>query len=532
MKWVCMLLLLSVMVAADFTSSDVLLINSENWQDVYSGILAARLSGKEVFFVRGPDSVNSLFDRLPEKEILLLQSDEPVYPGLESLIRTNGFTYDTFPEDDMNANLFEELEIQDAIVIDGAYGYDAMSVAPYALQNEAYVVFEDEVPQDANIIMTYGFVDDIDAPVRIDNGNRFDNNMEIIDRFIANKPTKSVKISNGEFIEKSLFNKEFPLLFIGKSNVPSSVENYLLESDFTIATLVGNDLAPLAKNLKDRLKNQGKTLTVIALIGKSGSGGSNSIQSLDTFSIPAYDARLGISSIRYNQLSQQLEVTYQNENDLRVYFLPTITLNIGDEKETLSSNLQFLDGDHSKTISYPVEITDESVSGRISVLFGRANNSLERRLDYPFDSLPMVEVLDSSNISIEKAVYDRLNKAFKIKVKNRGSVQAYVDIELIDVIVDGEETILTPRQTKSLSAGASGEVIVRADLSSVDLGENTQVNVKAYYGQQEGILFKTTTVRLPLEITMNPGFYAAAVVVVVIIIVFLSLRKKRRRIEN
>ncbi|MFO7711230.1 MAG: hypothetical protein R6V53_05690 [Candidatus Woesearchaeota archaeon] len=532
MRWVILVLLVSAFAAADFSESETILVNSENWQDVYSATLAAELTGKEPFFVTSPDTVSNLVDKLPEN-ILLIQSDDPVYQGLESLLRSKGIQYDTYSRYNINTELFHELETQDAIVIDGAYGYDAISVAPYALLNDAYVLFEDDVPGDANIIMTYGFVDGFEAPIKINKGNRFDNNLEIVDLFLEKKPTNSLKITNGEFIEKSLFTPDYPALFMGKTNVPANVEEYLAESDFNIATLVGNDLAPLAKNLKDKLKDtHDKKLTVIAMIGKSGSGGENSIEALDTFPIPVYDAQLSINSVRYNQVAQQLEVTYENENDLRVYFLPTITINVDGERKTPDSSLEFLEGEHTKTIAYPMEIQGDSVSGQISVLFGRANNSLERRLNYPIESLDMVEVIDRSNISIEKAVYDRLNKAFKIKVKNTGSVKAYVDIELLDVLIGGEETRLASRNTKEIPEGKTENLIVRADLSSLDLEENSQVEAKAYFGQQKGILFKTQSRTLPLEVSMNPGIYAAAVAVVVIIIIFLSLRKKKKSIEK
>ncbi|MFP4424148.1 MAG: hypothetical protein ACLFP2_02855 [Candidatus Woesearchaeota archaeon] len=532
MRWVLLVLLMSAFVAADFSESQAILVNSENWQDVYSATLAAELTGKEAFFVTSSDTVTRLIDKLPEK-ILLIQSNEPVYTGIESLLRSKGIQFDTYPRYNINTELFDELEAQDAIVVDGAYGYDAISVAPYALLTDAYVLFEENVPDDANIVMTYGFVEGFEAPLKINKGNRFDNNIEIVDLFLEKKPTKSLKITNGEFIEKSLFNPEYPVLFIGKSNVPENVEEYLAESDFNIATLIGNDLAPLAKTLKDRLKGtHDKAFTVIAMIGKSGSGGENSIETLDTFPIPVYDAQLSINSVRYNQVAQQLEVTYENENDLRVYFLPSITINSDGERKTAESSLEFLEGEHTKTIAYPMEIQGDSVSGEISVLFGRANNSLERRLNYPVESLDMVEVIDRSNISIEKAVYDRLNKAFKIKVKNTGSVKAYVDIELIDVLIGGEETRLASRNTKEIPAGKTENLIVRADLSSLDMEENDQVEAKAYFSQQKGILFKTESRSLPLEISMNPGIYAAAVAVVVIIIIFLSLRKKKKSIEK
>ena len=120
----------------------------------------------------------------------------------------------------------EELEdITDFIVIDDSYGYNAISVAPYAIASNSWVLFADRnnireverflAGRDVDSLIIYGHVDR-DVRIRLEDfnpevinidGDRFLNNIEIVKRYQEIKSAKQTVLTNGEFIEKEIMEQ-------------------------------------------------------------------------------------------------------------------------------------------------------------------------------------------------------------------------------------------------------------------------------------------------------------------------------------
>ena len=544
---------LNLDVDADF---DIIVINSGDWEDVYSALLSARLIGKDAFFLRSSQEIDHLIAQIGERRSILLiePAQNRIYNNLRAFLETRGHSVTTYDHRrSINFELFKDLDARRAIIIDPSYGYDSISVAPYALLTDSYVLFAradtigqiaDEIEDKAEHVILYGFVDRgvsdalSKAQVEIINKeSKFENNIEIVKRFIAesDEQIRSVKFTNGEYIEKSLFTKNNPTVFIGNTRVPRQVEEFLGNSDIAAATLIGADLAPLASSLKNTLSvRYGKDLTVMALVGKSSAATHPSqIDPLDIFPITLYSPNISIDSIRYNQLLKQIELTIRNNNELNVFFLSSMEIFADGERYTFGDeDVEFIGRQRTKTLVYPAEITGEAISGTVSIDFGGFPADFERRLLYSFDSLPTIEVIDNSEIEILSITYDRVNKAFFVRVRNTGSVTAYVDLELEDVIIEGKRSMLTPNANVKIEPGKKAKIAIRAELSSLDLEENEKVMVNAYYGQRQEALFKVQKATLELKMGTHPFVYYAIIAVIVAIIVLLALGKKKRQIES
>jgi hypothetical protein len=535
----------------NYEDINVIVVNSKSWQDVYTALLTGRLIDVPVFFVRNQEQGVLLVDNIgKERNVLLLENAQGQYiKQFDLLLINKGHSVRKYRASfDLNKEIYNDISVRDLIIVDDTLGYDAVSVAPYAVQQNAYVLFANDenigelidiINQKAETILLYGDLDRIvfdefnnkDVEI-INEGGRFSDNIRIVTKFLNNSDQKSIKFTNGEFVEKSLFNGDIPVLFIGKTSVPEETKRYIVESDIKFVTIVGNDLVPLATSLKGELENKyQKELGMVALIGKSQTGkgsGDNQINVLDTFSIPIYDAQIMIESVFYNELAGELSVTYKNLNDLKIYFISTITFE--DEDSSWGDNgTQFLDGSKTKTINYKIPLDSDVEKGEILTLFGMSEKTFERQLLYNIESLERLEIMDDSDIEILEIGYDKLNNAFKIKYKNIGPTEVFIDTELIDVIVDGETQRISSNRVISIGAGKTKISNVRAKLSSLDVEENFEVEIKAYFGMRENTLFKTKSAILELKSITSPVVYTVIIVLVVIMVLLYVLRKKQKK---
>ena len=228
-----------------FAESQVV-INSRDWQDVYSGSIYANLANKNLHFIVDENqglNLANVFLSKQEKDILLIESENnPFVFGLKNILENNGFNVELTNSHNsrmLSLELFEKLslekEINKFIIIDGDLGYSAVSVAPYSGLMDAYVMFVDKknveeavsfISKNADSILLYGHLDpEVEmafeqfSPEIIDSGNRYLDNIVIAEKFLELKPTKQVILTDGNYLELGLFSKDFPIVLVGTSGV-------------------------------------------------------------------------------------------------------------------------------------------------------------------------------------------------------------------------------------------------------------------------------------------------------------------------
>ena len=533
------------------TAVDQIIINSQDWKDIYTGLLYAQLTGKDAHFIaektQGLQLINEVIDK-NKKDVLLIESENPVAIGYKSHLENAGFAVEKYlSSDPYQTNLEfaqkagEEKDIHSFIIIDAELGYGAVSVAPYAILNNYFVLFV----RAENSEQIKGFVAEeeefliygrLERRVKeelqplsmemIDNGDAYQDNVEIVSRFLESKSTKQIIFTSGEVLEKSFFNAEFPVLLIGTDQIPEHTLDFLQDSSITTAVVVGYDLFSNAKKIKDA--------TGIKVLLKYGQGRNSELYALDVFPLPKYDLKIDIASIRYNTINHQLEVTYRNTGNAytlvqalshRILSDGDPVAEVGDEKP-----LQ-LNPDDAVTILYDVDLLqflDTEITVESTVVYGQSAASLTKLFMKKGIPVETVTVEDFSKISIEKAEYDKRGKRFEITIKNQGEKVVYVDLELLDLIIDGEKNTLGG-EAQALSPGKTTVAAIKADLEEADFEDNKVITVRARYGEREGILIKTLVREFELQFTESQYKPILLVVVVIILaLMLLKLRKKRR----
>jgi hypothetical protein len=553
MNRLLILCVLTAILAGSVCAQDAILINSRDWKDVYSGMLYSSLIDLDAWFILSQDDAVLKVNLIPPtySEILTLESERNrYYVGLEGLVESRGLEAEVIStRDSLNLELADVSD--DYIVVSDQYGYNAISVIPYALQTDSYVLFANrdniddivDVLEDAESVMVYGVLDrevraalERFSPITIDEGSRIANNQEIAARFLENNDVGQAWLVSGDVLVKPIFEEKYPILFVGRSTVPLEVDAFVLEHNITSLVLQGNELVPMVSQFKQRFENNHYKIIVTILIGRSARQidfSGDQIEAVDSFRVPVPRLGIIISSIFYNQLERRLEVTYLNEGEAPLYFRSTITLNGDDGIQTSGDEASiFLSGGRSKTMVYPLDLTDEESSARFSVVFGEDRGTLDNLITQTFDPIEFITIEDNSEVRINAVKYDRFNNALFIEVENSGDVTAYADIEL-DLLIDGIEQTLFAKDILKLEEGGIREVIIRQRLSSLDLADNQEVTGRAFYSQRPESLVNTFEDQFPLGTVIAPAVYAtgigALVVLTILIVLFIIFWRRRKK---
>lgn len=546
---ILLMIIFLVSVASAAIEEGHVIINSKEWKDVYSSIIYSNINGKKSSFILSPNYATIILNNVPKGLSVLAISSRthPYIKGYKSLMDSNGYSGSELVLNDINFNLAERLDpqITKFIIIDDKYGYNAISVASYASISKSYVLFANSVNIDTIIdyingrqvdsIIIFGQVDrevkDAFAafnPEIINLGDRFDNNLAITDKYLIYKDSRQVIMTNGEFIEESIMNGENPVMFIGKTNVPDSVREYIKNSKFQVAVLIGNELVGPATFIKRQL---GISVFVKFAQGARNPAGSiATVEDLDKFPMPIYKVLMSISDIVYNTATKQLEVTYQNDEDLAAYFKSTLTIKYGDQEIIVGDETPiFLDAREVKTIGYPLEFDTipEKANAVIYTLFGEAPKSLEFAYQAQKE-ISFVNIIDDSEIQINSVVYDKSKKRFEIEVENLKNIDTYASGEISNLLVNGEYKNYGSDKITYIEPLKKETIYVKTtDFEEIDFENNNFVKVKVFYGQRERSLIKVVSGEYEFILAKGQYIvYGLVIILVIILLLTFTLGKK------
>lgn len=524
-------------------SCKTVFVNSENWRDVFSGIHYSNLNAHKGIFVTSENHVKLLSEGNGYGDILILESQkEPYVIGMKSFFSEA----EEMKSTNFNLKLAEELDVHNYIIVDSSYGYNAVAVVPYALKTNSWIFFVDELnigqvedileEKEVKNILVYGYVDRVVreslaeySPRVINNNDKFKDNVEIVEEFLRLKETYQVLLTNGEFLENELMAGKEPILFTGDENVPDVIRDYLSESQITVGVLIGNDLMNAATNIKG---STGVSVMVKFARGSRGQlQGVSAIEGLDLFPLPKPILDLDFYSVQYNKASRQLEVTYESQSNVPVYFKGTFTVSGGEKQKKVGDQESvFIAPGNYKTVKYDLE---EVFSGDLSldayVLFGESESSLDYALEseMPID---VVDVIDSCTFEINKIVYNKQRKQFEVSVKNPSEMDCWIEVSLEDLFVGYEQKTVSSGSAEFVESGDKANVIIEEELVDEDFEKNENVNYVAYFGQKEMFLVNVLegTMKLNIRMFSNMVYLIVLIFLIIVALSFLFFWRKRK----
>ena len=533
-------------------TADTILVNSQDWKDVYSGMQYGYLTGTTPKFLVSNKHATLILPEIGKAENLEVYSSKkkPWMVGYGSLLESQGYVNaDETIFNSLSIELATKLNnIKNYIIVDDSYGYNALAIAPYAIKSSSYVLFADrknirEVTKflntvDVEHIIIYGHVDRIvkerleeyDPETINYDGDRFENNVAIVKKYKEIQDAKQVLLTNGEFIEAEIMAGNYPALFIGVQNVPQKIKDYIQNSNIEVGVLIGNELVGSATAV--RRQTGISTFVKFARSARNPSGPVSKVEGLDIFRVPKYDLNLIVQSMRYNAATRQLEVTIENLAEVASYFRGTYTLSSGEQVQTVGDlDPVFIDSNDVKTIvDYEIDpfIGEDSITAKVFLIFGESKNSLERAIEMTIE-VERVSIRDDTDIEIQKIVYHKSGEKFIIYIKNIGELDAYVDTEMIDLdVLDLAQTDFSADEIIKISTGKVKKSIIHVEMTEEDLEVNEQVRVRAYYGERENSLVKIKEGMFNISIKAV-DIWTFLPIVIIILLILLIMKKKKKK---
>jgi len=553
----CGLLLLLFFLASAVALAEEpnkIISNSEDWRDVYSVMQFGVLNQKTSHFLVSTRHATLLPNQIPTSNHIWVVSSKkvPFVVGYESLLKGKGYSVEEFTFDNINLELAQQLkDVRFFAVIDDSYGYNAISVAPYAAVSNSYVLFADrnsiddiaEFLQDVNPekVLLYGPLDrevrdslqKFNPEVINKEGDRFLNNVEIVKKYLEIAPTKQVILTNGEFIEQEIMSGSQPVIFIGTNNVPKAIQDYIGTTPIEVGVLIGNELVGTATSIRRQL---GISVFVkFAQGARAPQGSIAQVEALDMFYLPTYALNLEIDRIKYNRATNQLEVTLKNTEQQGAYFTGTYSLTgIDGVQQTLGdTEPQFIDGNEIKTRVYEVQTFPEGrITGDIFIVYGESRASLERELRATLE-VDSVTILDECQVQLNGLSLVPSKKTFSIAVQNIGEKDCYTDAELIDIVVAGDEMTIGSDVAILIKPGRERDIRIKVDdFEEADIEDNERVKVRVYYGERETSLVKIAEGTFEVEIKKADYLFYSLLVVIIVLLLVMYRRYRKKESEK
>ncbi|MFA5857099.1 MAG: hypothetical protein WC867_07080 [Candidatus Pacearchaeota archaeon] len=550
------------LLAINFISSQEIthvISNSENWQDVYSTIHYANLKKIGSDFLVSTNHGQLLLNNIDKKNSIrvITSKSKPYVFNYPDVITSKSFAgADELSVDSANLELINDLvDIENFIVVGDSYGFNAMAVAPYAVTTRSWVFLANRQNsmEIENIlskrtikkIIIYGYIDrevrdmlNKYNPEVIDNEDKFKDNIEIVKRYLAIKPTKQVALTNGEFIERELMNGIQPVLFTGRENVPDQIKDYLKNSGIEVGVLVGNELVGAATNIK---RSTGVSVMVkFARGARAETKGISAIEGLDIFPLPTPNVQISIKSIKYNKATKQLEVTYKSDSNVPAFIKGTITLISGTDRIRVGDidPIFIAPGDY-KTISYIVNATvGDTLEADVYALLGEISSSLDKVLTARVN-VTIVEVLDRCKLSkedIKFLKYNKQKKYFKLRINNPYEIDCWIDFELKDVIMGYTKRTLGIEGSVLIKSKKSQDILIHEELNEEDLLKNPFIKLTVYSGEKEDNLVYVLTIdKMDLRIenlTLITYIIIILIILIIILIIIIFIIKRREDDED
>ncbi len=242
-----------------------------------------------------------------------------------------------------------------------------------------------------------------------------------------------------------------------------------------------------------------------------------------------------------------MEVTYQNNVDLSAYLRGTITIRhdggtfiLGDEDAV------FIDKSEFKTIAYstttedfPIPSLQGNATAEVFVIFGESANSLEYTLRETL-RIETVSILDESQIEFGKILFDKRSGKFLVEIRNTGDVDVFVNVEMIDLIINDELVTLGADDIIFIEAGDAKFAEITTEMTEDDLADNPRVTVRAYYGERERSLIYVIegefgygytglgyiTGQVLKDIGQHVVLYLPLIIIIILLLLILGMKKK------
>ncbi len=475
--------LLLLLLAVSLCFSATVVINSQDGRDVVSGVYYAALKGDRAVFVPPSYSESVTYGKIGwNGEVLLIQSSSnPLITGMANELRNKGNTVEIFSSEEpyaANRLLAEKARATKFILVDPVYGYNTVSALPYAKLNGMYLIFADKGMKNevisflrgrgATDILIYGYMDGeikdaLDAnglPYReINTGDKFDDNMELVDRYFSENPSKKQALfSDGNAFEDTIAAGDDPVILISPV-IPASVYNFIREKassgQLKVGMVVDREYAQTAYDLKKSVNSElgQDALHVLVKFGQSVPSAGSGLFDVDLFPVRGPILGLAIRGAQYNTATGQIEITYENTGNALEYVSSRMVVFVdGRQVQTIGDEEPFQVGRGQQLgRGYPISIESGQIALNMTAMYGSSKKSTENGIVVFLDA-GRLEYTDRSSLEVSGFTEEQESGDLLVTYYNPGEVASYFRADAA-INASGRITRIEDDRLYELSAG-------------------------------------------------------------------------------
>jgi len=539
----------------DHATAKVVVINSQKWDDVYSGILYAKFNNMSAYFLT-TSNPHGLLKIITDDEIILIESKSPFVPNLKSLLENNKYKV-TLIEISDSSDL--SIDSQNVYIVGKENFQAALLLAPLAKIENSWVYIVDDnninkiLPklQGKNVIIIGYLKRNIKDALEnfkteeIIEPNKFKLSLSIADRFLQIKPTTQVLIIDGRNMEEEMFFGHSPIILVGPNLLPKETISWLLDKKIKTCVVIGSELTYIGEQIRSQ---SNKTIGVLIKFGQATQG--SPIYALSMFPLPSPELRIEVLSVVYDPITKNLYITFKNSGNVGLFELTSFKI-LSGTKEIASSGDEkpiFIGSDESFVATYSIIIPPEELANNLTVelfvSYGESQDSLDLYLTNAgkfgpplTKTLEIKEIKDNSLLNITKVTYYKNYGRVGVKIINIANISSYFIVKIPSIIVQGVPQNLYS-EISFIDKGEK-EIFIPVKLDDIDLKENSVVNIILTYGENKEALLKISEAALPLEINsgllptgllvLSPDKLGIVAIVIIIVIIILFLLRRFRK---
>jgi hypothetical protein len=442
-------------------SAFIVLVNSQNYQDVLAAAVYSAAGNHTLVFAIDPSQavfISKYYTSIKSEPIIYIEGNRTVLPNMAAILRAASLQNLTIVQGvDVQEWVADQFPRNQAILVGGVHGQDALSVAPYAALTRSPIFFIDN-PSGADSklqaikrrgyqsVLVYGSLAHqlsekqtaLFQNIRtIDEGSRYANNMKIVKEFLSLKPSRQVMLVSGYSFEKSMVDSNYPIVLIGRSSVPESLASFLRENNITSGVVFSSDSPSPSQgsSIVDgiaRLRELYPSLSIFIKFGEGFSGVSQALP-LMVLTLPSPAISLRVLNLSYNVGSKLFELRISNSGDF-VYLLAGVFVSqVGSSQ----SSQILLAPNQTTSLAIPLDASAAISSGvipaaDITVYYGEDSQLLDNIDTISFVNIPLSTYSDNSSVRLVGITYSSQRKAFELAMEGEGWVSGTLRFVLND----------------------------------------------------------------------------------------------------
>ena len=428
-----------------------LIVNSLDYKDIISSAVFAKHNDYNFLFALTPNQSIFLvkyYTSNKNEPVIYLEGSATVLANMEAMLReANLKNLTVIKTQSIPLWVADNLNSNQAIVVGSQYGQDALAVSSYAALEGIPIFFYDPEKEGqvfselskrnyTNIIF-YGPINSQISPTYleaiknkeiIDTGSRYSNNIEILKKFLEKKKTNQAIFVSGYTFEKSMIDKNFPLILVGKSSVPAYYAEFLKQVNISSGVVFAGDADIIdgVQALRSSLKN----MDFFIKFGEGYRGSSQPLP-LVIMAIPSPKFSIEILDISYNIALKSFELKVKNKGDF-VALSASVSI---DKIGSGQSSQILLDSSKTTTFSIPLDALAAIEKNKIksvvlTIMYGEDMKSMDNIDVLTLNDVPVLNYSDNSSVSILGIEYSPKSQEFILTLDGKGFVEGTISFNI------------------------------------------------------------------------------------------------------